>query len=217
MRGGNVISSILSGCENGGGTDAWLWRQDPRALLEENPDWFLSFTIILGVNLDPQFELSLSDLLWKGKQSSLPDFQIMSFIYLLIFGISILQLASDNGEKSPDIPLITVRNSGFVGIVRTQYREHCSMFACTRSFSYSNADIAVDPIPTVVDTHPDTLHTLRIDTPFEELKDYAMGLDMEIMDSMEHSHIPYVVLLVKCVEDWKIRVSEILFRRVLRR
>lgn len=132
------------------------WKdEDPRALLEENPDWFLSFTIILGVNLDPQFELSLSDLLWK---------------------------ASDNGEKSPDIPLITVRNSGFVGIVRTQYREHC-----------------------IVDTHPDTLHTLRIDTPFEELKDYAMGLDMEIMDSMEHSHIPYVVLLVKCVEDWKIR------------
>lgn len=72
---------------------------------------------------------------------------------------------------------------------------------------FSNHPLTPLCVETVVDTHPDTLHTLRIDNPFEELKEYAVGLDMESMDSMEHSHVPYVILLVKCVEDWKKTVS----------
>jgi hypothetical protein len=47
-------------------------QQDPKELLEHDPDWFLSFTMILGVNLDPEFELTLSDLLWKGETMRSP-------------------------------------------------------------------------------------------------------------------------------------------------
>ena len=59
----------------------------------------------------------------------------------------------------------------------------------------------------VVDTHPDTTHTLRIDQPFAELESYARKFDLDGMDSMEHSHIPYLVLLVRALCDWKDVVS----------
>ncbi|KAJ9128204.1 hypothetical protein QFC24_000496 [Naganishia onofrii] len=128
-------------------------QADPLQLLKDEPEFFTSFTMILSVNSAPEFELALSDLIWS---------------------------ASDNESMTPDISLITVRNSGFVGKMRVQYRQHC-----------------------IVDTHPDSTHTLRLDQPFQELKDFALGLDMESMDSMEHSHIPYVILLVRALERFK--------------
>lgn len=60
----------------------------------------------------------------------------------------------------------------------------------------------------VVDTHPDTTHTLRIDQPFPALEQYARQLDLDSMDSMEHSHVPWVVLLVKALLRWKDAVSQ---------
>lgn len=62
----------------------------------------------------------------------------------------------------------------------------------------------------VVDTHPDTTHTLRIGSPFPALEAYARSLDLEHMDSMEHSHIPYVVLLVRAASEWKDKVGDFL-------
>ncbi len=61
-----------------------------------------------------------------------------------------------------------------------------------------------------MDTHPDTTHTLRIDQPFRALERYARELDLESMDSMEHSHIPWVVLLVRAGCEWKDKVTLIL-------
>lgn len=61
----------------------------------------------------------------------------------------------------------------------------------------------------VVDTHPDHQHTLRLDTPFPALQEYADGLDLEKMDSMEHSHIPFVLLLIRSLKAF--RVSPPLF------
>lgn len=55
----------------------------------------------------------------------------------------------------------------------------------------------------VVDSHPDSTHTLRIDAPFSALEAYAEALDLGSMDSMEHSHVPWVVLLVKAASIWK--------------
>jgi amyloid beta precursor protein binding protein 1 len=60
---------------------------------------------------------------------------------------------------------------------------------------------------TVVDTHPDTTHTLRIDQTFAALERYARELDLNNMDSMEHSHVPWVVLLVRAGCEWKDAVS----------
>ncbi|GHJ85507.1 hypothetical protein NliqN6_1909 [Naganishia liquefaciens] len=128
-------------------------QANPSQLLKEEPEFFLSFTMILSVNSPPDFDLALSDLLWS---------------------------ASSNESMNPDIPLIVVRNSGFIGKLRLQYRQHC-----------------------IVDTHAESAFTLRLDRPFQALSDYAKNLDMESMDSMEHSHVPYAVLLVRALERFK--------------
>lgn len=59
----------------------------------------------------------------------------------------------------------------------------------------------------VSDTHPEQTHTLRVDQPFPELEKLARGLDFESMDSMEHSHVPWVVILARAVSVWKDDVS----------
>ncbi|KAJ9110209.1 hypothetical protein QFC20_003061 [Naganishia adeliensis] len=128
-------------------------QANPTQLMKDEPEFFLSFTMILSVNSPPEFDLALSDLLWS---------------------------ASNNESMNPDIPLITVRNSGFIGKMRLQYRQHC-----------------------IVDTHAESTLTLRLDQPFQALVDYARNLDMESMDSMEHSHIPYAVLLVRALARFK--------------
>lgn len=59
-----------------------------------------------------------------------------------------------------------------------------------------------------MDTHPDSTHTLRIEKPFPSLESYARGLDMDSMDSMDYSHVPWVVLLVRAAAQWKDSVSD---------
>ena len=59
----------------------------------------------------------------------------------------------------------------------------------------------------VVESHPDTPPSLRIDKPFSALVNYAMSIDFENMDATDHGHIPYVVILVRVLEEWKKAVS----------
>lgn len=68
-------------------------------------------------------------------------------------------------------------------------------------FNLRRADSAV------IDTHPDTTHTLRIDAAFPALEEYASSLELNGLDSMEYSHVPYVVLLVKALGVWRSSVS----------
>ncbi|BEJ17648.1 hypothetical protein CspHIS471_0610490 [Cutaneotrichosporon sp. HIS471] len=125
---------------------------DPVALLDSDPAFFLSYTLIITSNIPPALEDRIADLLWQT--SSTPE--------------------------KPDIPLMSIRTSGLTGRLQIQVREHC-----------------------VVDTHPDTTHTLRIDAPFPALEEYAHGLDLESMEMHVHSHIPWVVLLVRATSQWK--------------
>lgn len=101
----------------------------------------------------------------------------------------------------PDVPLMCVRNSGFIGRIEIQVREHCGELF----FLLSSCRRPADAVP-VVDTHPETTHTLRIDEPFPALEKYARGMDLAAMDSLEHSHIPWVLLLVRAVSIWKEQV-----------
>ncbi|CDZ96241.1 NEDD8-activating complex, APP-BP1/UBA5 component [Phaffia rhodozyma] len=100
---------------------------------------------------------------------------------------SLLWSASDPSSSTatslgahPDIPLILVRSAGFMGSVRVQIREH-----------------------TIVDTHPASLTSLRIDNPFPALLEHANSLDFESMDSMQHGNIPFVIILIRALEEWK--------------
>ncbi|KAL7419270.1 hypothetical protein Q5752_006107 [Cryptotrichosporon argae] len=125
--------------------------QSVEQLLESEPDFFTSFTLIIASNLPPTIESRIADLLWQASEA----------------------------VGGPDIPLIAIRNSGFIGRIEIQLREH-----------------------PIIDSHPDTTHTLRVDTPFRLLDDYARSLDLDNMDSMEYSHVPWVVLLVRARAMW---------------
>lgn len=59
----------------------------------------------------------------------------------------------------------------------------------------------------VVESHPDTAPSLRIDKPFSALVNYAMSIDFKNMDVTDHGHIPYIVILVRVLEEWKKAVS----------
>ena len=59
----------------------------------------------------------------------------------------------------------------------------------------------------IVDTHPDETSTtdLRLLTPWPELVEFALGMtkDIESLDAYEHGHLPYVVILLYYLEQWK--------------
>ena len=55
----------------------------------------------------------------------------------------------------------------------------------------------------VIESHTEDMPSLRIHKPFQALVDHALSLDLENMDPTDHGHLPYVVLLVRALEDWK--------------
>lgn len=59
----------------------------------------------------------------------------------------------------------------------------------------------------VIESHSENMPSLRIDKPFPSLLQYAMSLDFANMDPTDHSHIPYVVILVRAMEEWKSSVG----------
>jgi len=64
----------------------------------------------------------------------------------------------------------------------------------------------------VIESHPETAQSLQIDKPFPALLDYSMSLDFENMDVTDHGHIPYVIILVRLLEEWKKTVSKVVDR-----
>ncbi|KAI3401352.1 hypothetical protein diail_11436 [Diaporthe ilicicola] len=72
-------------------------------------------------------------------------------------------------------------------------------------YSYFRASLP-GPFP-IVDTHPDEASTtdLRLLSPWPELRQFSaqMTKDLSTMDNHEHGHIPYVVILLHYLEQWK--------------
>lgn len=82
---------------------------------------------------------------------------------------------------SKKIPLLIVNTVGFYGTHRL-----------------------IVPETTVVETHdPSKLFDLRIDKPFPELKQYADSIDLDTIDDIDHANVPYVVIFLKALENWR--------------
>ncbi|KAF9043093.1 hypothetical protein BJ165DRAFT_1348611 [Panaeolus papilionaceus] len=93
----------------------------------------------------------------------------------------LLQRLSDYLWSDPTFPsLVVIRSAGFLAEFYIQYPEH-----------------------TVIESHSETTPSLRIDKAFPALLEYATTLDFENMDVTDHGHIPYVIILVRVLEDWK--------------
>ncbi|CAI2167652.1 14243_t:CDS:10 [Funneliformis geosporum] len=119
--------------------------ENPIALIENQPEYFLQFSIVITTNIPEKPLLKLADTLWNAK-----------------------------------IPLVVVRTVGFIGYFRIALPEH-----------------------TIVETHPENILDLRLDVPFLSLKQYVKTYNFDTLDSMDHGHIPYVVILLKYLEQWK--------------
>ncbi|EDQ84393.1 uncharacterized protein MONBRDRAFT_30271 [Monosiga brevicollis MX1] len=73
------------------------------------------------------------------------------------------------------IPLLVGRVYGLFGYLRLAVPEH-----------------------TVIESHPDdALHDLRLLHPFPALASFAKSIDLE------HSHVPYPILILKCLQQWQ--------------
>lgn len=91
----------------------------------------------------------------------------------------LLELGKILWQKS--IPLLVARSYGFIGYLRLACVEHC-----------------------VVESHPDNAHhDLRIDVPFAGLSQYVDSIELEELDNTAHSHVPFIVLLVKWAQTWR--------------
>lgn len=89
------------------------------------------------------------------------------------------KLAAFLYERS--IPLVVVRSYGFIGYLRLVTPEH-----------------------TIVESKPDNpSDDLRIYNPFPELQKFADAIQLEGLDSAKHSHIPYAVVLIQLLNQWR--------------
>ncbi|KAG4302794.1 hypothetical protein PCK1_000954 [Pneumocystis canis] len=83
-----------------------------------------------------------------------------------------------------EIPLVIAYSIGFIGYLRITIPEH-----------------------TIVETHCQGPEDLRIDCPWPALK--ALASDFELKNTKDHPYtqIPYVLILLKCLDIWRQKVS----------
>ena len=77
-------------------------------------------------------------------------------------------------------PFMNVYSKGLAGVFRIQSSEH-----------------------TIVETHPENSVDLRLGCPFPELSNYVKAIDLDSMDQTDHSHVPFVVVLLKYIQTWE--------------
>ncbi|CEP12642.1 hypothetical protein [Parasitella parasitica] len=119
--------------------------KDPYELIENQPDFFEPFTMIIVVNVLEKYLTKLSPL------------------------------CAESGKI-----LIAVKNKGLVGMFTVQAPEH-----------------------TVIEAHPENATDLRLSCPFQQLTDYVSTFDLDKLDQTDHSHIPFIVVILIYVEEWK--------------
>lgn len=79
-----------------------------------------------------------------------------------------------------NIILVSLKTNGLFGILRTYVPEH-----------------------TIIDAHPENETDYRLDCPFQSLADYCKQFDFSKMSLVEHSHMPFIVILYQCLETFK--------------
>ena len=79
-----------------------------------------------------------------------------------------------------NIHLVVAKTNGFVGYIRLAIPEH-----------------------TIVETHPGAIVDLRLDSPWPELASLVDGLDLASMNDNQHTHVPYIVLLLHFLQLWR--------------
>ena len=62
----------------------------------------------------------------------------------------------------------------------------------------------------VVESHPDnTVPDLRLDRPFPSLIKHKEAYDLNTMSDKDRCHVPYAMLLLKYLDEWKIENGDL--------
>lgn len=78
------------------------------------------------------------------------------------------------------VPFMVIRSYGLIGYCRIFLRDHH-----------------------IVESKPDSdPYDLRILNPFDELSDFCSGFNLSEMESLEHGHTPYIVILFQAIRKW---------------
>ena len=115
-------------------------------ILQDQPNFFTSFNLVIAAELDEESLKILSAHLWTS-----------------------------------NVPLMLVRSYGLLGYIRIQIKEHA-----------------------IVESHPENeMHDLRLDAPFQSLKEHMDSIDLSNLTKNSHMHTPYLIILYKLLEEWK--------------
>ncbi|KAL2920288.1 hypothetical protein HK105_200361 [Polyrhizophydium stewartii] len=79
-----------------------------------------------------------------------------------------------------DVALVVARAYGFTGYARIVRREH-----------------------TIIEAHRGPISDFRFDCPFPALASHVASIDHTALDSMASSHLPFVVILIKALAQWR--------------
>lgn len=80
-----------------------------------------------------------------------------------------------------NIKLVVAKSVGLLGYLRIYAKEHLVIES-----KVSDKEI----------------FDLRLHKPFKELKEYADGIDVDSLEDVYHSHVPFIVILLKYLEAW---------------
>uniref|UniRef100_A0A8C8MFF1 NEDD8-activating enzyme E1 regulatory subunit n=1 Tax=Oncorhynchus tshawytscha TaxID=74940 RepID=A0A8C8MFF1_ONCTS len=136
----------------------------PDKLLDNDPEFFHRFTLVIGVQLPERCDSSSYSYTFIYQHTFLyKDFYLIFMIVIQ----SNIKLGSVLWNAN--VPFLVCRTYGLVGYMRLVVKEH-----------------------TVIESHPDNaLEDLRLDQPFAELKSHIQSYDLEGMGKKAHSTAPY--------------------------
>eukprot|EP01027_Heterolobosea_sp_BB2_P024009 GEZU01036124.1.p1 GENE.GEZU01036124.1~~GEZU01036124.1.p1 ORF type:complete len:551 (+),score=208.96 GEZU01036124.1:66-1655(+) len=121
-------------------------EEDPRSLIDNKPDYFNNYTLVIASNMDEQHVRALGKICYDR-----------------------------------DIPLIIARSYGLIGYIRIVTKEH--------EIVESKLDNPVD--------------CLRVNNPWPELLQFCESQDLSKMSPTEHSHTPWLAILIQFLQKWK--------------
>ncbi|TIA88779.1 hypothetical protein E3P99_02395 [Wallemia hederae] len=82
------------------------------------------------------------------------------------------------------------------------WNNHLPLFVMKTTGFYASLRVQL-PEQTIIDTHPDAIIDLRLNKPFEQLNQFVQSVNLSKVSDNEYAHVPYIVLLIKELDEWK--------------
>lgn len=94
-------------------------------------------------------------------------------------------------------------DSAFEKLRLVLWEKRIPLFIANTAGLYGSLHV-IAPETTIIDTHdPSKVYDLRIDSPWPELQHFVDSFDLDSLDDVDHAHVPYVVIFIKALLQWK--------------